>query len=60
MFIVIVSLDINVPAIPPLCVIEETSELFTVAVSQFSAIVSFVYFREPNIKKYFSRLTVYY
>ena len=43
MFIVIVSLAVNVPSVPLLCVIEATSESFDVAVSQFSAIVSFVY-----------------
>jgi hypothetical protein len=47
MFIVIVLLDVNVPTVPLLCVIEVTSESFTVAASQFSAIVSFVYFSDP-------------
>ena len=42
MFIVIVSLEIIVPAVAPFDIIELTIELFYVAVSQFSAIVSFV------------------
>ncbi len=59
MFIVIVLLSVNVPGVPLLCVIEVTSESFAVAVSQFSAIVSFVYIREPPKWKYLKRLFTY-
>ena len=52
MFIVIVLDAVNVPSVPLLCVIEETSESFTVAVSQFSAIVSFVYLKGLLNQKY--------
>ena len=60
MFIVIVLLAVNVPTVPLLCVIEVTSESFTVAASQFSDIVSFVYFRVPLVVKYLSRVFFYY
>ena len=43
MFIVIVSVDVIVPAVAPFDIIEVIIESFAVAVSQFSDIVSLVY-----------------